>query len=51
MSNKHTCNNVKLFATVSSPGWILWVDNAVINSWELQPISMAALVTAAKRMR
>jgi len=34
---------------VSLPAWILWVDNASISSWELQPITKAAFVTAANR--
>ena len=50
LSNKQTCRNVNVLAIVSLPALILWVDNATINSWELQPISKAAVVKAAKRI-
>lgn len=51
LSNKQTCNNVELWVTVILLDWILWVHNAAINSWELQPISRAEVVTAAKVIR
>ena len=49
VSNKHTCCKVHFLAMLSSPALFLCLDNDSFRSWVLQPISFAAVVTAAQK--